>query len=58
MGYFGVNQEVLRIEPPLIISDEEADLVIDTIYEVAEEMSADCIPQTTIDKVQQYAIGL
>ena len=58
LGYFGVNQEVLRIEPPLILSDEEADLAIDTIYEVAEEMSKNQIPQTTIDKVHQYAIGL
>jgi 4-aminobutyrate aminotransferase-like enzyme len=58
LGYFGVNQEVLRIEPPLILSDEEAALVIKTIYEVAEEMSSNQIPQTTMDKVHQYAIGL
>ena len=58
LGYFGVNQEVLRVEPPLIISEKEADLIINTIYEVAEEMSANKIPQATIDKVRQYAIGL
>ncbi len=58
LGYFGVNQEVLRIEPPLILSDTEAEIVVNTIYEVAEEMSANQIPPTTIDKVQQYAIGL
>ena len=57
VGYFGVNQEVIRIEPPLILSDEEAELVINTISEVAEEMSTNQIPQTTIDKVHQYAIG-
>lgn len=58
LGYFGVNQNVLRIEPPSILSDEEAELITNTIYEVAEEMSTNQIPKTTIDKVHKYAIGL
>lgn len=58
IGYFGVNKEVLRIEPPLILNEGEADIVIDTIHEVAEEMSKNQIPETTIDKVNRYAIGL
>jgi len=39
-------------------SDEEAELITNTIYEVAEEMSTNQIPKTTIDKVHKYAIGL
>lgn len=58
LGYFGVKQDVLRIEPPLIFGDEDAEILVNTIYEVAEEMSNHQIPQTTMDKVHQYAVGL
>jgi 4-aminobutyrate aminotransferase len=58
VGYFGVGQNVLRIEPPLIISETEADIVVETILEVAEEMSKQRIPPSTLDKVHKYMIGL
>jgi 4-aminobutyrate aminotransferase len=58
VGYFGVRQNVLRIEPPLIMTETEADLVVDTIHQVAEEMKHQHIPTSTIEKVKQYAIGL
>lgn len=58
VGYFGVEQNVIRIEPPLILTEAEANIVVDTIYEVAEEMHQQCVPASTIEKVHQYAIGL
>jgi 4-aminobutyrate aminotransferase len=58
VGYFGVEQNVIRLEPPLILNNLEANLVVETISEVAEEMEHQRIPPSTIDKVYQYAIGL
>ena len=57
-GYFGDKQQVLRIEPPLIIDEGQSDLIVSTVGEVAKEMQSGTIPQTTIDKVKSYAIGL
>ncbi|HUX06969.1 MAG TPA: aspartate aminotransferase family protein [Acidobacteriota bacterium] len=57
-GYFGDKQQVLRIEPPLIIDEGQADLIVSTVGEVAKEMQSGTIPQATIDKVRNYAIGL
>ena len=58
VGYFGVNQEVVRIEPPLTINEKEAKTIVDTIRCVAEEMKNQEIPQKTIDNVLEYSIGL
>jgi 4-aminobutyrate aminotransferase-like enzyme len=58
VGYCGVNQNVIRIEPPLIITQSQADIIVNTINEVAEEVYHQCIPQLTIDKVHKFAIGL
>jgi 4-aminobutyrate aminotransferase len=57
-GYFGDKQQVLRIEPPLIIDEAQGDLIVSMVGETAAEMSAGKIPQSTIDKVKSYAIGL
>ena len=58
VGYFGVSQEVVRIEPPLTINEKEAETIVDTIRCVAEEMKNQEIPQKTIDNVLEYSIGL
>ena len=58
VGYFGVSQEVVRIEPPLTINEKEAKTIVDTIRCVAEEMKNQEIPQKTIDNVLEYSIGL
>lgn len=56
-GYFGPNQNVIRIEPPLVLSKNEADTIIKVVYEVADEMKKNRIPAGTIDKVKKYALG-
>jgi 4-aminobutyrate aminotransferase len=57
-GYFGDKQQVLRIEPPLIIDAAQGDLIVTVVSETAAEMSSGAIPQATIEKVKSYAIGL
>ena len=58
VGYFGDAQQVVRIEPPLILTENQADVVTEVISEVAEEMHAGRIPSATKDKVNRFAIGL
>lgn len=53
LGYFGLKQEVIRIEPPLIFGNEEVEILTNIIDEVAQEISNHQIPQTTLDKVHQ-----
>jgi 4-aminobutyrate aminotransferase len=57
-GYYGVNQEVLRIAPPLTITDEDAEIIVSTIREVATELSGGFLPKATVEKAHQFAIGL
>ena len=58
VGYFGDAQQVVRIEPPLILTEAQADLVCAVIQDVATEMSTGQIPSTTQEKVRRFAIGL
>jgi 4-aminobutyrate aminotransferase len=58
VGYFGDAQQVVRIEPPLTLSLEEADLVADTLREVVEEMRRGETPEATVERVRRYAVGL
>ena len=58
VGYFGVNHEVVRIEPPLTLNEKEAKIVVETIKCVAKEMKNQQIPQETIDNVHKYSVGL
>ena len=56
-GYFGPNQNVIRIEPPLVLSKNEADTIVKVVYEVADEMHRNRVPESTIEKVRRYALG-
>ena len=58
VGYFGVNHEVVRIEPPLTINEKEVKTIVDTIKCVAKEMKNQEIPQKTIENVYRYSVGL
>lgn len=49
-GYFGPNQNLIRIEPPLVLSKNEAYTISNIIHEVADEMKKNSIPAGTIDK--------
>lgn len=56
-GYFGDKQKVLRMHPPLTLPEAQADVIIGTCHEVADEMHRGLIPAETEQKVQRYAQG-
>lgn len=58
VGFFGVNGDVVRIEPPLIIQQADADLIVQTVVQVAAEMAAGTIPPQTVENVKTYSIGV
>jgi len=58
VGYFGDKQQVVRIEPPLVLNKDQSDLIAQILMEVATEMAKGKIPETTKDKVKKFAIGL
>jgi 4-aminobutyrate aminotransferase-like enzyme len=58
VGYFGDKQQVVRIEPPLVLNKDQSDLIAQVLMEVATEMAKGKIPETTKDKVKKFAIGL
>ena len=57
-GYFGRERNVIRIEPPLIISEHSLLRVVNIAEEVAYEMEEGKIPLLTQDIVSKYAMGL
>ncbi len=56
-GYFGPDQKIIRIEPPLVLTKQEADIIINTVFQVADEMHNNKVPGSTIEKVKKYALG-
>lgn len=58
LGYFGINRNVIRIEPPLVISRTEADLILTVIEQVAHEIDVEEVPQSTVEKVMRFSVGL
>lgn len=56
-GYFGPGQRVIRIEPPLTLNKNEADVIINVALETAHEMRDGKIPEKTVDKINSYALG-
>lgn len=58
VGYFGVNQNVVRIEPPFIITDEDVRFIVQTIASVADEIRKHSIPDITYKNVLLYSSGL
>lgn len=57
-GYYGIENDVLRIEPPLIINKENVDFILKTILEVCQEIKNKTMPFRIESKVLKYAIGL
>jgi len=57
-GYFGANNEVLRIHPPLIISVEEAKKSIEIIAECLDIIQYGEVDSNTLANYRKYAIGL
>lgn len=58
VGYFGVNAEVVRIEPPLFIQHAENEIISGIVGEVAEEMKNGIIPEITYENISKYSIGI
>lgn len=58
VGYFGDSQQVVRIQPPLTLSLQEADFVADTVRDVVEEMRRGDTPRETVERVRRHGIGL
>jgi 4-aminobutyrate aminotransferase len=58
VGFFGVNGDVVRIEPPLIITQQHANVIVATMRVVAEEMRNGTIPAQTVANVKKYSIGI
>lgn len=56
-GYIGDKQHVIRVLPPITAGRKEAEIIINTVNETADEMSKGKIPQSTVEKVNKYAIG-
>jgi 4-aminobutyrate aminotransferase-like enzyme len=56
-GYIGDKQRVIRVLPPITAGREEAKIIVNTVNATADEMSKGKIPQSTVDKVNRYAIG-
>lgn len=58
VGYFGPKNEVLRLHPPLTITEQEAKEAVTIIESVFAEYSQGSIPETTISKYNHYCLGL
>ena len=58
VGFFGVNADVVRIEPPLLMSIAQATVLVDVIREVAHEMQEGSIPKRTYKNVNTYSLGI
>ena len=58
VGYFGTKQQVIRIEPPLVIGDFEVFEIIRIMEEVCEEVKNGDIPKETIENVDKYSVEL
>jgi len=57
VGYIGDRQRVIRILPPIILSEGECDTIIGIVHETAAEMHKGKVPRATIDKVKRFALG-
>lgn len=56
-GYYGKHNDVLRLQPPLTITEEEAFLAAEIIKKVIYEIENKEIPTSTIEKYKKYACG-
>ena len=57
-GFFGDANQVVRIEPPLIITTTEVGIILETVERVAHEMKHDQLPSIVFENTLKYAIGL
>ncbi len=58
IGFFGVNAQVLRVEPPIIINKKDIDIIISVLDNVIDEYINGKTPEKTISNVKKYSMGL
>lgn len=58
VGFFGVAAQVVRVEPPLVISQAQAQRLVDIVIHVAHEFRNGTVPTQTYDNVKRYSIGI
>lgn len=56
-GFYGGSNKVLRIQPPLTLSRNEALWAVKIIKDVVNEMENQEIPNSTIEKFKKYSCG-
>jgi 4-aminobutyrate aminotransferase len=57
-GYFGSKNEVMRLHPPLIISEEEMAFAVDVLTSVVQEWADGNFPEETIQNYRTFGVGL
>lgn len=57
-GYFGSQNEVMRLHPTLIITEEEMKFAVETITAVVNEWATGKFPEDTITNYRKYSVGL
>ncbi|NME69197.1 class-III pyridoxal-phosphate-dependent aminotransferase [Flammeovirga aprica] len=58
VGYYGELNNVIRVEPPLTLTNEETAIIVDTLHQVCEEYKLYRFPERINQKVKEFAIGL
>lgn len=58
VGFFGIRNDVVRVQPPLTLQDAEADRAVNILAEVAAEMAHGRIPTETRKQAELYSIGM
>jgi 4-aminobutyrate aminotransferase len=56
-GYIADKHRVIRVLPPINLTEKEANTIISVAREVAEEMHTGTIPENTLEKVRKYTLG-
>jgi 4-aminobutyrate aminotransferase len=56
-GYYGKYNEVLRLQPPLTLTEDEALWAAKIIKKVIDELENKEIPNSTIEKYKKYSCG-
>jgi len=56
-GYYGKYNEVIRLQPPLTLTEDEAIWAAKIIKKVINEMENKEIPNSTIEKYKKYSCG-
>ena len=57
-GYFGVNHQVLRVEPSFLLSNADVKVILQVSRQVAQEMHDNTVPIQVLEQLRKYSVGL